>query len=218
MKFRIWDLIPGERPGDRASWLLVTVISAAIVVNAMFLQSGNHPAPVFSTGSVNNPAAVHVSSTDHELTMSIQAALADLGYYSGALDGQAGPATRVAIAKFARHIGQDDVNLRIDDELLISLKSAVASRGVAVATPDPRPLSGEAGTTNSRNSSDPRLMKVQQALANAAYGPITADGLMGEETAAAIRRFQIDNAMPMTGEVDDKLIARLVEIGALPSR
>ena len=65
---------------------------------------------------------------------------------------------------------------------------------------------------------DPVILAIQQALADAAYGPLTVDGIAGRETADAVRRFQLDQGMAVTGKIDDALISRLVSVGAMAKR
>jgi peptidoglycan hydrolase-like protein with peptidoglycan-binding domain len=60
-----------------------------------------------------------------------------------------------------------------------------------------------------------RYHRVQDALNQAGYGPLTTDGIPNEETASAIRRFELDNGLPITGKPGDRVAARLVSIGAM---
>ena len=60
-----------------------------------------------------------------------------------------------------------------------------------------------------------RYRSVQNALNSAGYGPLPADGVPSEETAGAIRRFELDNGLPITGKPGDRVTARLVSIGAM---
>jgi peptidoglycan hydrolase-like protein with peptidoglycan-binding domain len=82
-------------------------------------------------------------------------------------------------------------------------------------------LASSAPTTTGEESPigpEPQAMlnrRVQTALNQAGYGPIAVDGYPGSETADAIRRFELDNGLPITGEVGDRLIARLVAVGAM---
>jgi peptidoglycan hydrolase-like protein with peptidoglycan-binding domain len=62
-------------------------------------------------------------------------------------------------------------------------------------------------------SSDTRI--IQGALNRIGYGPLPVDGDTGEATADAIRRFELDNGLPITGAPSDALVARLVAIGAV---
>jgi peptidoglycan hydrolase-like protein with peptidoglycan-binding domain len=70
----------------------------------------------------------------------------------------------------------------------------------------------------------PSLMQVytvtvQQELARRGYNPGRVDGVLGAQTAAAIRDFQDDNGLPITGEVSLELVnyLRLVHTAAAPT-
>jgi hypothetical protein len=82
------------------------------------------------------------------------------------------------------------------------------------ARPDTKVDQGEA----SRPQADPIVLAIQQALADAAYGPVAIDGIAGRETTDAIRRFQLDQGMEVTGRIDDRLISRLISVGAMAQR
>jgi peptidoglycan hydrolase-like protein with peptidoglycan-binding domain len=60
--------------------------------------------------------------------------------------------------------------------------------------------------------------KVQLALNQIGYGAIPVDGRAGRETADAIRRFELDYGLPVTGEPGDAVLKRLIAIGALAAR
>ena len=60
-----------------------------------------------------------------------------------------------------------------------------------------------------------RTLSVQKALNLIGYGPVPEDGVANEATIAAIRRFELDNGLPITGAAGDILINRLVAIGAM---
>ena len=70
----------------------------------------------------------------------------------------------------------------------------------------------------------PSLMQVytvtvQQELARRGYNPGRIDGVLGAQTEAAIRDFQDDNGLPITGEVSLELVnyLRLVTTAAAPN-
>lgn len=60
-----------------------------------------------------------------------------------------------------------------------------------------------------------RTLSVQKALNQIGYGPVPENGIAGEATITAIRRFELDNGLPITGAAGDTLIERLVAIGAM---
>jgi peptidoglycan hydrolase-like protein with peptidoglycan-binding domain len=44
-----------------------------------------------------------------------------------------------------------------------------------------------------------RIARLQAALSEMGYGPISVDGFAGEQTANAIRRFELDRGLAITG-------------------
>ena len=62
-----------------------------------------------------------------------------------------------------------------------------------------------------------RLQDVQNMLNRIGYGPLAANGDATEETANAIRRFELDNGLPISGTPNERVISRLAAIGAAGS-
>ncbi len=56
---------------------------------------------------------------------------------------------------------------------------------------------------------------IQGALNRIGYGPFRSTVRQNEETVDAIRRFELDNGLPVSGEANDDVIARLIAIGAI---
>ena len=103
-------------PMATAGGLMMTATAIAIMTNALALQPGVHPAPLFvgtrpvalATPAVAQPPALRssdgssVGATDHSLIADIQQGLKDFGYYKGDVDGLDGPQTSQAILAFER--------------------------------------------------------------------------------------------------------------------
>lgn len=62
---------------------------------------------------------------------------------------------------------------------------------------------------NTSDMTTDEVRRVQQALAADGYDPGRSDGTMTNDTRAAIRDFQKDNGIVMTGSIDSKTAARL---------
>ena len=194
-----------------SGWSLLILISATIAFNALFMQQVVHPAPFYATRIAAADAGQPATPVKATIR-SVQTALKELGFYSGSLDGIVGPETKGAITRF-EHAARLPVTGRADEVLLARLNHALSPQtqarphGAAVRTDTPAKATAPLP--------DPMVAVIQQALSDAAYGPLTADGIMGARTVDAISRFQLDQGMAVTGAVDDALIARLIEIGAL---
>jgi len=167
------------------------------------------------------------------LVTDTQRALATLKLYDGPIDGKIGPQTRAALSSFEMRIGLVPTGQPSPD-LLVQLRKALPRSSAAtpaeIAPPALIPTSAISGAAPDAAASDPtatgsidhaqsaaRIRKVQTALNDIGYGPIRVDGKGGGDTEDAIRRFQLDNGLALTGEADDALMAKLVMIGAMKS-
>jgi peptidoglycan hydrolase-like protein with peptidoglycan-binding domain len=80
-----------------------------------------------------------------------------------------------------------------------------------VAKVEPPPSQTLAPSVEERN----RNLAVQRALNQIGYGPLIEDGALDAGTGDAIRRFELDNGLPLTGTAGDRVVSRLVSIGAM---
>jgi hypothetical protein len=87
----------------------------------------------------------------------------------------------------------------------------------AIPAPPPRPQVESAPV----RANDPiaallapsnRVLAVQQVLAQYGYGQIRATGIMGPETAEAIRKFERGQHMPVTGQASDQVAHALAQM------
>lgn len=213
-----------DNPVAAGGAVVMGLTACLIIANAVGLQPGRHPAPLFSTRE--RPESLLLPEPDGRrpglkvqeistLVLDVQISLRKLGLYEGPLDGLNGPATERAIRAFERKAGQ--VETGEASEALLALVLMHGDVPAEALTPMPRAKPGFAGTIADYQSnrpaaevdSDPALIKLQQALSDYGYGPLTADGVMGSNTSDAIKRFELDNALPLTGEPGPKVIKRL---------
>ncbi|MQW86716.1 peptidoglycan-binding domain-containing protein [Sinorhizobium saheli] len=165
----------------------------------------------------------------------IQKELLRLGLYEGLADGRSGPMTSAAILRFEKQAGRVETGTPSAD-LLQALRGANSARP-AVATPgnrpyaDPKAVPAEADPVAAAIRSAEKdndlvppatvpvssemVMNIQKGLSNLAYAEIVVDGVAGEQTRAAIRRFEKHYRLPQTGEPNAKVLKKLKEIGAL---
>lgn len=106
-----------SHPTGSVGGLVMTATALAILSNALLMQSGTHPAPLFvgtrpwttadrapaapAAPTPSRPASA-TDAVDHGLVADIQRALTDYGYYRGDIDGLTGPQTSQAILAFER--------------------------------------------------------------------------------------------------------------------
>jgi len=162
-----------RNPRDAVAIGAAVVAGLAIIVNALFLQPGRHPAPMFTSTVKLTPP-------------------------------QASPPAMSAPPKVA----------------------AVATEA-ASPLPKPRPSDADAPVADAPKSPDPmgnlvratsmppapssssRVAAVQRALTDYGYGQLKPTGTIGADTQAAIRRFERERKMPITGQMSDHLVREL---------
>ncbi|WP_299816648.1 peptidoglycan-binding domain-containing protein [uncultured Roseibium sp.] len=213
-----------DNPVAAGGTVVMGLTACLIVANAVGLQPGRHPAPFFATrersdalqlpepGDRRGELQIQEIST---LVLDLQISLRKIGLYEGPLDGLNGPATERAIRAFERRAGQLETGEA--SEALLALVLMHGDAPIAGQLPVPRAKPGFSGTpvqeagseTVADIDADPRLMKIQRALSELGYGPLKADGLMGANTTTAIKRFELDRGLPLTGEPGAKVIERL---------
>ena len=125
--------------------------------------------------------------------LAAQSQLSAAGYYSGPMDGDLGRDTTAAIKTYQR-----DNGLPITGELDDVTRARLGAQTAAPAA------DGAAGP-----APDPATLDAQSQLAKAGYYSGPTDGKGGDPTTAAIKQFQHDNGLPITGELDDVTRARL---------
>lgn len=116
-----------------------------------------------------------------------------------------------------------DINPPGEDPVAAAIRSAenqvvtAPRRPVAAAQPVPPKVVAPAAPPPVQQANfDPGLvMEIQRGLSNMAYKNIRIDGVPGEDTRAAIRRFERHYQLPETGEPNAAVLKKLKAIGAL---
>ena len=214
-----------DNPVAAGGTVVMGLTACLIVANAVGLQPGRHPAPLFATR--DRPEALQIPEPDGRspglqiqeistLVLDVQISLRRIGLYEGPLDGLNGPATERAIRAFERRAGQ--VETGEANEALLALVLMHGDAPIEAQIPTPRAKPGFSGTAGQNTAatgpvaeidSDPQLMRVQKALSELGYGPLKPDGVMGSNTTAAIKRFELERGLPLTGEPGARMIEHL---------
>jgi peptidoglycan hydrolase-like protein with peptidoglycan-binding domain len=217
----------GRRPGDSLAAFVAVVAVGAILVNALMLQKGPHPAPLFftakpatrdPTGGVAlprpRPAEIDGVKKDTasrhkpEVIAEIQRELSRRGFYEGSADGVYGPKTDTAIRDFEQVAG-----FKPSAEPNEALLRTIARSNV------------RAPASSARRPNDPiadllapskQVTAVQRALADFGYGQIPATGVVDPQTQAAIQRFERDRKLPITGQISERLTRELAVVSGRP--
>lgn len=123
----------------------------------------------------------------------IQEELTGHGYDPGPIDGTLGPRTKRAIHEYQRDAGLP-VDGRATKELLDHLKFAL-----------PKVYKGEQGPAYDQDL----VIAIQEELSDRGYYLGAMDGIPGPQTRAAVRLFQEEAGLPVTGVVDERLLGEL---------
>jgi peptidoglycan hydrolase-like protein with peptidoglycan-binding domain len=219
-----------RHPREVVGIVMAAVATLAIFVNALFLQHGPHPAPIFATRALARqeaalprhrpvtprlaPAAS--SRSQAHVTSDIQLELSHRGFYDGAVDGIWGAKTDAAARDFVQAAG-----LKLNPEPNESLLRALAASGTRaasgqIAAPAVAPASAHNDPIATMIAPSKRVLAIQRALADFGYGQIKPTGAYDEETRGAIEKFQRDRRLPVDGQISDRFVRELAAMTGRP--
>ena len=213
-------------PKDMLAGALAVAAIGAILTNALFLQAGRHPSPMF--GSVVTLAAPVVANPlprPRPIELAVRPA-------------EPAPSE-------ARPVETRNVDLRTSDHKTADPKSAdpksadpmtnlvVKSTSLAptvsnAANPVAKPTSVAAVApshvmrppapipASSQSAGARRVASVQRALTEYGYGQLKPTGAVGADTQAAITKFERDRKLPVTGQMSDRLVKELTAMTGRP--
>lgn len=183
--------------------------------------------PVVATRSVKSTQVAalggsNAKDTSADLLREVQGALAARGYYKGKVDGLFGSRTKQAIMEFQRdhsmaQTGQPSV--RLLTQILMSASAnpqevPVPKATEIVSVPVNKVKTVSLNTAPTEELADGLIARIQAGLRAYGYEELKVDGKMGQQTATAIQRFQLDYGMKITGEPSEDVLKKLESIGA----
>jgi len=218
----------GRHPREFVGAVMATAAVLAISFNALFLQNGPHPAPIFTTRpmqTVETPIAPPrpaiaqpnfvpdtVAANRTQVVANIQRELSRRGFYDGAADGVWGAKTDSAVRDFVQAAGVK-VNPEASDNLLrvIVASNAKAQSGRAALS---EPIRNDPIAELIAPSK--RVLAIQRALADFGYGQIRPSGNYDADTRTAIEKFERDRRLPVTGDISDQFVRELAAMTGRP--
>lgn len=214
-----------HRPREFVGLLMATIATGWIFTNALFLQKGPHPAPIFAAHSMRHhpislapagppsasaPVAAASPTTDAkrgQLVSEIQRELGKRGFYDGTVDGLWGAKTDGAVRDFVQVSG---LNVAPEpNEALVHAILAAPARRIAEPVRKNDPIAALIAPSQ-------RVLAVQRALSDYAYGPLTLTGVYDPQTRTAIERFQRARGLPVDGQISDRLVRELSSLVGRP--
>ena len=179
-------------PKDMVAGLLAAAAVGAILANALFLQAGRHPSPMFSSVvTLPAPQAALVSPLPRPRPVELTSEP---------------PETRPVEARGADPKGDSNIKNLIPKTLTLQSGGQVdrRPRAPANAARPPAPIPDTAQSAGAR-----RVAAVQRALTQYGYGQLKPTGAVGADTQAAITKFERDRKLPVTGQMSDRLVKEL---------
>ncbi|EKS28724.1 peptidoglycan-binding domain-containing protein [Afipia felis] len=170
-------------PKDTMACVVAAGAMTAIVVNAMFLQPGHHPSPMFGTMPVETtvaaPAAVQPQPLPRPRPAETEAAPANV----------------------------------IDPKPMVAAQPAKpVAAPASVRPPASVPTPAHKDPLGDLINANHRVISVQRVLTDYGYGQLKANGMVGPDTRAAIRKFEADRRHAQTGQVSDWLLAEMAKL------
>jgi putative peptidoglycan binding protein len=195
-------------PKDVIAGLLAAAAISAIVTNALFLQAGRHPSPMFGT-TVPIPAQPVVNPLPRPRPAEIGARSVDL---TPADVKVAEPKAEAKAEPRAEPKSEPTTNFvtKTTPPAPVATAPAAASSTAVVRPPAPVPV------TTPQTAAGRRIAAVQRALTEFGYGQLKPTGLIGADTQAAILKFERERKLPVTGQMSDRLVRELSALTGRP--
>lgn len=184
-------------PKDMVAGLIAFAAVSAIITNAVFLQTGPHPAPMF--GSVVHMQQANLATVSLPRPRPAEADAAPAETHSTE-PHPAEPRTN-----------EKPNELRLPDskggDPLGNLVKATVAPPATTAPPAAnvlRPPAPIPQITGSR-----KVAAVQRVLNEYGYGQVRVTGTIGADTQAAIMKFERDRKLPVTGQMSERMVHEL---------
>jgi len=180
-------------PKDMVAGALAFAAVSAIIANALFLQAGRHPSPMFGA-VVAMPVAESAPASPLPRPRPVEAT---------SRPAEAPP------------LEPKSAEPRPADPLANLLKATSAPP--APSSNVPRPPAPIPAASRNETIANPvlgsrRVAAVQRALTEYGYGQLKPTGTIGSDTQAAIQKFERERKIPVTGQMSDRLVRELAAV------
>jgi hypothetical protein len=190
-------------PKDMVAGLLAFAAVSAIIANAVFLQAGRHPSPMFGSSDtvpLPAPSTINLLPRPRPLDASVQPDSKPLD--SRLLDSK--PVDVKASARAA------------DPMAAVTRPTTTPPANSAAVARPPAPIPARADPLGDLIVNSRRVASVQRALTEYGYGQLKPTGTVGSDTQAAIQRFERERKLPVDGQVSDRLVRELATVTGRP--
>lgn len=204
-----------NHPKDVIAAMLAGAAAVAIISNALLMQAGRHPSPMFGAAPPP-PAAVQATATAVGVLPRPRPSEAAPRLAEPRV-GELKPLEPRALDGRAPEPRNADLFANSPTKVTAAAPAPVAAPVAAQPRPPaPVPVSTRSDPLGDLIDSSRRIAAVQRALTDYGYGQLKATGVAGSDTQAAIQRFERDRRMPVTGQVSDRLVKELSAMTGRP--
>jgi hypothetical protein len=189
-------------PKDTVAAAFAFAAICAIIANALFLQAGRHPSPMFGS-VVAIPATALAPASPLPRPRPVEA-------------DTSAPEPKLAEPKFAEPRPAEPKPADPLTNLVKATSVAPAASSAIARPPAPIPFFSRNETSANPAPGFRRVAAVQRALTEYGYGQLKPTGTIGSETQAAIQKFERERKIPVTGQMSDRLVRELTAVIGRP--
>jgi hypothetical protein len=172
-------------PKDMVAGAIALAAVCAIIANALFMQAGRHPAPMFGSVTILPAvASVPANPLPKPRPVEADASLAEI----------------------------KPADPRAPDPLANLVKTTSAVQATSSNIPRPPmavPVSSRVDSVPASGVGSHKVAAVQRALTEYGYGQLKPTGVVGSDTQTAIQKFEKARKLPVTGQMSDRLVREL---------
>jgi hypothetical protein len=188
-------------PKDLVAGVLAFAAVSAIIANALFLQAGHHPSPMFgSVVAIPQAGLTPASPLPRPRPVELATRPADTSPPESKPVELKPVEIKPAEPKAAEPKAADP------------LANLVKATATPVTSNVPRPPASIPTAVQGAR----RVAAVQRVLTEYGYGQLKPTGTIGSDTQAAIQKFERERKLPVTGQMSDRLVRDLVAMTGHP--
>jgi hypothetical protein len=202
-------------PKDMIAGALAFAAVSAIITNALFLQAGRHPSPMFGSVVVMPPTALAPASPlPRPRPVEADTSSSEPKVVESRVVETRVVEPRVVEPRLAEPKPVEKPAEPKSADPLTNLVKATSAAPVAPANVlrPPAPIPPSSRAESIAGSGSRRVAAVQRALTEYGYGQLKPTGTVGSDTQAAIQKFERERKIPVTGQMSDRLVHELAAV------
>ena len=181
-------------PKDMVAGLIAAAAICAIVANALFLQAGRHPSPMFgSVVTLPAPQAAVANPLPRPRPV-VEAELPE----PKLVEVRGADSRQVDL----RNADARNADARNPDAMTNLVVKSTGTPANVIRPPAPIPATAQSAGAR-------RVAAVQRTLTQYGYGQLKPTGAVGSDTQTAISKFERERKLPVTGQMSDRLVREL---------